>query len=366
LDTPSEVKVVLSDLHLGTGEQPGNINPYEDFHHDERLAELIRRHAAAPYADVPVEVILNGDILDLLKVPVRGRFTVEITEPIATDKVRRCVKGHRVVFDALAAFLQVPGHTLAWLPGNHDPEIAFPRVQALLRARLGIPEGDPRLRFVLDPFLRLPRGVTVTHGHLFESVNRIEPGAVFATRADGTRILNLPFGSRFFTEVLAPFKAEQPVVDLVHPLSSLVLWGMVFDLRFTMRLLGRMGQWLVAARLRPRPRDEGVLRTLQILADELALFTGMDRRATEYLLQSEDVSALIVGHSHLPMIRRLPRNKTYVNTGTWVRMVSLDLRDLGARNPTTFARVEYRPVGSPAVSLLRWRGSRPQEEEVLA
>lgn len=366
MDAPSEVKFVLSDLHLGTGESPGRINPYEDFHHDDRLAELIRHHAEGPYAAIPVEAILNGDILDLLKVPVRGRFTVEITEAIATDKVRRCVKGHPAVFDALAAFLQVPGHTLAWLPGNHDPEIAFPRVQALLRARLGVPEDDPRVRFVPEPILRLPRGVAVTHGHNFESINHIEAGTAFTERPDGTRILNLPFGSRFFTEVLAPFKAEQPVVDLVHPLSSLVLWGLVFDLRFTLRLTGRMTRWLLAARLRPGSRDEGVLRTLQILADEVALFTGMDRRATEFLRESEDLSALIVGHSHLPMIRRLPRNKTYVNTGTWVRMVSLDIRDLGARNPTTFARVEYRSVGSPAVSLLRWRGSRREEEEVLA
>jgi len=366
VDGPSPVKVVLSDLHMGTGERPGRVNPFEDFHFDQRLADLIQHHATGPLAGTEVELILNGDILDLLKVPVRGHFVTEIDETVAVDKVRRCLLGHPAVFDAMAGFVQVPGHVVTWLPGNHDPEVAFPRVQALLRARLGVPDGDPRLRFVLDEFLRLPRGVVITHGHLFESINRIEAGRAFVEGPDGRRLLNLPFGSRFFTEVLAPVKAEQPLIDLVHPLSSMVLWGLVFDLRFTLRLLASMARWLLATRLRPRAREEGVLRTLQVLVDEIALFTGMDRRATAHLQDAPDMSALIVGHSHFPMIRRLPRNKVYVNTGTWVRMVSLDIRDLGTRLDPTFARVEYRPVGPPAVSLLRWNGPQRETEEVVA
>ena len=78
------------------------------------------------------------------------------------------------------------------------------------------------------------------------------------------------------------------------------------------------------------------------------------------------MTALIVGHSHTPMIRRLPRNKVYVNTGTWTRTVSLDIRDLGTRIDPTYARVEYRPVGPPAVSLLRWNGRPRETEEVVA
>lgn len=367
MDAPSEVKVVLSDLHMGTGERPGLVNPYEDFHFDDRLADLIRHHATGEYGSLPVELILNGDILDLLKVPVRGSFATAIDESIAVDKVRRCILGHPAVFDALQDFLKVPDHVVTYVPGNHDPEVAFPLVQKLIRARLDAVEAPERLRFPVDEeFLRLPRGVVVTHGHLFETINRIEPGHAFEELPDGRRLLRLPFGSRFFTEVLAPVKAEQPLIDLVHPLSSMVLWGLVFDFSFTLRLLGSMARWLVTTRLRPRARAEGVVRTLQVLVDEIALFTGMDRRATAWLQESPDASALIVGHSHSAMIRRLPRNKVYVNTGTWVRIVSLDIRDLGTRIDPTFARVEYRPVGPPAVSLLRWNGRPRETEEVVA
>lgn len=366
MDAPSEIKIVLSDLHMGTGERPGLVNPFEDFHFDERLSDLVRHYATGEFEALPVEIILNGDILDLLKVPVRGCFATVIDEDVAVDKVRRCLLGHPKVFDALAAFLRVPGHTIAWVPGNHDPEMAFPRVQLLLRARLGVQDLPDRLRFVDEEFLRLPRGVVVTHGHLFESINRIVADKAFTDHPDGRRTLNLPYGSRFFTEVLAPVKAEQPLIDLVHPLSSMILWGLVFDVSFTVRLLVRMARWFVATRLRPRAREEGVLQTLQVLVDEIALFTGMDRRATTHLKEAPDISALIVGHSHLPSIRRLPRSKTYVNTGTWVKMVSLDIRDLGTRIDTTFARVEYRPVGPPAVSLLRWNGHPREIEEVVA
>ncbi len=367
MDAPSDVKIIVSDLHMGTGERPGLVNPYEDFHFDDRLADLILHHASGDHAGIPVELILNGDILDLLKVPVRGHFATLIDESIAADKTRRCLLGHPAVFDAIAEFLKVPDHLVTYIPGNHDPEVAFPLVQKLLRARLGVLDTPDRMRFPVDEeFLRLPRGVVVTHGHLFESINRIEAGHAFVDSADGRRVLNLPFGSRFFTEVLAPVKAEQPLIDLVHPLSSMVLWGLVFDLRFTLRLLGSMTRWLVKTRLRPRAKEEGVVRTLQVLVDEIALFTGMDRRATAHLQEAPDMTALIVGHSHTPMIRRLPRNKVYVNTGTWTRTVSLDIRDLGTRIDPTYARVEYRPVGPPAVSLLRWNGRPRETEEVVA
>jgi UDP-2,3-diacylglucosamine pyrophosphatase LpxH len=367
VEAPSEIKLVLSDLHMGTGERPGLVNPYEDFHFDSRLAELICHYATGIHAKMPIELILNGDILDLLKVPVRGRFVTAVDENIAVDKVRRCILGHSQVFDAMADFLKVLDHTITYIPGNHDPEIAFPLVQQLIRARLGAVASPTRLRFIIDEeFLRLPRGVVITHGHLFETINRIETGRMFEDAPDGRRILNLPYGSRFFTEVLAPVKAEQPLIDLVHPLSSMVLWGLVFEIGFTIRLLGRMARWFLTTRIRRQAREVGLLRTLQVLVDEIVLFTGMDRRAKVFLNDAPDVSALIVGHSHTPMIRRLPKNKVYVNTGTWVRMVSMDIRNLGTSVDPMFARVEYRPLGPPAVSLLRWNGKPRNTEEVVA
>ena len=57
------VRIVFSDCHLGTGARRGEHNPYEDFHQDERLAELIEHYSTGAYDDYEVEIILN-DIFD--------------------------------------------------------------------------------------------------------------------------------------------------------------------------------------------------------------------------------------------------------------------------------------------------------------
>jgi UDP-2,3-diacylglucosamine pyrophosphatase LpxH len=362
-----EVRVVVSDVHMGAGVQPGCVNPYEDFHHDDRLAELFDHYAAGAYADLPVELVINGDFLDLLKVPVEGGFPDDITEDIALDKVRRCIRGHPRVFDALAAFVTRPGHRVAYITGNHDMDVAFPRVQRLLRARLGVADGSPALAFLADQeFYRMPGGVVVTHGHLFEEVNRTAAGRSLVRRPDGVEVVNLPFGSRFFLDVIAPVKAEQPLIDLVHPLSSFILWGLAFDLRFTLRVIGRMLRFLLRTRLNvARLRAAGLVRTLQVLFEEVAMFDNLERRASRLLRSAADIRALIVGHTHFAKVRRFPRDKLYVNTGTWVKIVSLDLRDLGTRNYLTYALVEYPESGAPSVRLMRWRGVPRSYEEIV-
>ncbi len=363
-----EIKIVFSDIHLGPGEHPGLANPYEDFRQDDRLAELIRHYAQGEYARIPVEIVINGDFMDLLKVPVGGRFLTDVTEDIAVEKVRRVIRGHPRVFDALKTFLRVPDHKITCIPGNHDVELAFGRVQHLIRARLdALPATDTLVFHVDQDTLRLPSGIVVTHGHNFEALNRIEPGRSIIPGPDGTPIANMPFGSRWLIHALLPFKAEQPLLDQVHPLSTFLLWGLVFELRFTLKLLWRMATFLFAARFSgPALREAGWFRTLQILVEEVSLFTNMERRAVKVLQDSEDISALIVGHDHKARITRFPRNKVYVNTGTWLKIVSLELRDLGTRTYLTYAQIEYRKVGPPAVRLMRWRGHAREMEELTA
>ncbi len=356
---PKEIKVVLSDLHLGTGTRPGEVNPFEDFQEDDRLAELIRHYAGMATDGASVEIILNGDILDLLKVPYRGEFPTDVTEEVALEKVRRCLRGHPVVFDALAEFVARPRCRVTYLLGNHDLDIAFSRVQRLIRARLGVPEGSDVLRFLTDTeFYRLPGGVVVTHGHQFEEMNRTDGGTPLRPGPDGRERVNLPWGSLFFAKVLAPAKLERPIIDLVQPLSSFILWGLVFDLRFTLKILWRIVRFFAKTRLRSiYERELDILKTFQILAEELALYNNLERRASRLLRSADDIKALVVGHSHKAAMRRHPRDKVYVNTGTWIQRVSLDLQSLGTTRRLTYCEIVYGASGPPLVRLLRWRGA---------
>jgi len=83
------VRLVLSDLHLGSGSRPGELNAYEDFFHDDRFAELITHHLREIPPDTAIELILNGDIFDLLKIRIGGVWPTEITDGIATEKLRQ-------------------------------------------------------------------------------------------------------------------------------------------------------------------------------------------------------------------------------------------------------------------------------------
>lgn len=362
-----EVKVVVSDLHLGAGTDTGQANPYEDFHQDERFAELSRHYSEGVHADLPVELIINGDFLDLLKIPYRGKFVTEVTEDISLEKVRRCIKGHPAVFDALADFVRKPNHCLTYIVGNHDLDVAFPRVQKMMLARLGVEEGQDTVRFLTDQgFYRLPGGVVVTHGHMFEEINRTDEGTPLATLEDGRQVVNMPWGSLFFSNVLAPIKADRPIIDLVHPLTSFILWGLVFDLRFTMKILWNMARFFVTTRLKSiYVRQMDLIKTLQILGEEIAFYNNLERRASRLLRSADEITALIVGHSHKAGVRRYPRNKVYLNTGTWIQKVSLELVNLGTTNRLTFAEVDYRKTGLPSVRLLRWRGVMRKYEEIL-
>jgi len=99
------VRLVLSDLHLGTGSRPGELNVFEDFHYDDAFAELLAHYDAEAGDDGEVELILNGDIFDLLKVKVGGVWPTEITDEIATEKLRQCPDGHPRCVHALKGFL---------------------------------------------------------------------------------------------------------------------------------------------------------------------------------------------------------------------------------------------------------------------
>jgi len=368
MDDIKEIKLVVSDLHMGTGTRSGQPNPYEDFHRDDRFAEMVRHYSIGEYVGVPIEIIIDGDFMDLLKVAHRGRFVTEVTEDISLEKVRRCILGHPGVFDALAEFVSVPNHDLTYIAGNHDLDVAFPLVQEMIRARLGVRDQLDRLRFLTDrEFYRLPGGVVVTHGHMFEEINRTKGGIPLRTLDDGRTVINMPWGSLFFSNVLAPVKAERQIVDLVNPLSSFILWGLVFDLRFTLKILFSMVRFFVETRLKTiYVRHMDVIRTLQILGEELALHNKVERRASRLLRKGDDITALIVGHSHNAKVRRYPHNKIYVNTGTWVQRVSLDLRELGTSNRLTFAEVAYGVTGPPVVRLMRWRGEMRKSEELVA
>lgn len=354
--------LVLSDLHLGTGHRRGLVNIYDDFKEDDRLGQLLEKHAGA-------HLVLNGDIFDLLKVPVLGQFPDEITERLAGIKLYKCLRGHPRVVRALVRFLEHAESRITVLPGNHDMELIFPAAQRLFTRFLTGREEDERIQFVTnEPWFELD-GVQFHHGHQFEALHAFDWARLTMKRGNGEPALNLPWGSLFILRILNPLVRERPYVDKVHPFWPLVAGGMVFDTRFTARMVGDTAKALVQARFTPGWWSKRPFVSLtQFLRKEVGFFEHLDRHAEKIFRASPQVHAVFMGHTHVPMLRTLRIDKatrTFVNTGTWVPMVDLGFGRLGQHLELHYGLVEWHDDG-PRASLHRWHGTRPESEEVIA
>lgn len=360
------IRLVVSDLHLGTGTRRGELNPLEDFFQDGRFAEFLEHYEAEAGADTEVELILNGDIFDLIKVKVGGVWPLDITEEIATDKAKQCLEGHPIFVQALRRFMGHPKRRITFLPGNHDLEMWFPGPQELFR-RYVAPEGaGDRVKFVTasDTYY-LPEGIQIRHGHQLERIHRVNYQRMTRTRRDGRECLVLPWGTLWILEVMNPAKEIRSHVDRIQPLSRFLLGAVLFDTRFAIRFMYNSTKYFLKHRVFSFGAWRDRIRNLpRLLREELFALGDFDDAATRALRKVRGVHTLIVGHSHAPRYRSLPGGKILVNTGTWTQMINLDIRYLGQDSGLTYALIDYRENGRPHTTLHRWFGTSPTHEAV--
>ena len=353
-------RLVLSDLHLGIGSRPGELNVFEDFHHDDAFADLLAHYDREAGSDGEIELILNGDIFDLLKVKIGGVWPLEITDEIATEKLRQCLDGHPRFVNALKKFTSRERRRVVFLPGNHDLDMWFPGPQELFKRYIAPGNAGERVHFVTssDTYY-LPEGIQVRHGHQLERIHRVDYRRMTRKRRDGVEILDLPWGSLWILEVMNPAKADRSYVDRIQPLTRFLVGALLFDTRFVLRFLYHSGVYWLRRRLFNLEAWRERLRWLPgALREEILALGGYDEAAVRALKKLRGVQYLIVGHSHGPRFRQLPDGKIMVNTGTWMRMINLDIRHLGQDSGLTYCRIEYSDDGRPTVQLMRWHGVR--------
>jgi UDP-2,3-diacylglucosamine pyrophosphatase LpxH len=360
------IRLVISDLHLGTGIPRGELNPFEDFFHDERFAEFLEYYDDLAGESTEVELILNGDIFDLLKVRLGEDFPTEITDEVATEKLRQCLEGHPVFVRALRAFLSRPGRRATFLPGNHDLDMWFAGPQELMRRYVAPGHAGERLHFVTasDTYY-LPEGIQIRHGHQLERIHRVDYKQMTHKRRDGTHVLDLPWGSLWILEVMNPAKEERSHIDRIQPLGRFIVGAILFDTMFAFRFMWRSTVYFLRHRVfKIRAWRERIRNLSRLVREEVFALGGYDDAAVRALNKMRGVHTLIVGHSHGPRFLQLPNKKVLVNTGTWMKMINLDLRYLGQDSGLTYALIEYTDEGKPRTSLMRWYGRQVPCETV--
>ena len=366
------IKLVVSDFHLSRGRwlADGRRNPLEDFHQDERFREFLDFYSSGEYAQVDVELVINGDFFDPLAViptdlSTRAarkalEFPLEVEEEPAVLKFREIIAGHPVAFEALREFLK-RGKRIRFRWGNHDVAILWPKVQALLRETLGHPA---RVVFELERYV-FDR-ICIDHGHQFETLNHFDEQNIFITRStpEGPkRIQNLPFGSFFVLGFLNRLKLERHYINQVQPFRIYLRLASLMEPWFFWRNGFRVAWFFVKMRLITHPMRFARIRKTLLLLKEALHRPSLEAEAEKLFFGPEGrdlpFDTLILGHDHQAKVRAFPGGKTYMNTGTWTPITSLDMATLGHRVLRTYALIEgvtEKGDGRARATLKVWHG----------
>lgn len=365
-----KIKVVISDCHLSAGLNfESSRNPHEDFFFDDDMVAFFDFFSTGKYGDGwEVELIINGDYLDFLNVPYRGEFEEVITEQFALYKLECILAGHPKVVAALKRFASRPGKSITYNIGNHDADMFFPKVRERFVREID-PEGrfpSPNVRVNHErAVIDLDGGVQIHHGNQFEAVHVFNYDKPVLTEGLSQPVLNIPWGSFYVLKIVNRLKWEREYVDKVRPVKAMILWGLLFDTWFTIRFAFLSAFYFIKTRFIYSPQRRSRLWvTMSILKQESTTFLqDLERDARQLLDEQRHVHTIVMGHTHHPMQKSYPDGKTYINTGTWTKMIWLDLRGIGSGYRLTFAFIEYDAEGKAKASLQQWMGEyKPHRE----
>jgi UDP-2,3-diacylglucosamine pyrophosphatase LpxH len=367
-------KLVVSDFHLGKGRyfRDGTQNILEDFIYDREFAEFLNYHRAGDFAEADVELILNGDILNLLQIDTYGVHTHLITERSVVRAVEKIVAGHPDFFQALRRFAATPGHSIAYVVGNHDSGMLFTGARRVFSEACGAPVTFHDVAYQFD-------GVHVEHGQQFERFAAIDMKRPFITRGLPEPVLNLPWGSLFVAVLMPKLKQERSHIDKVRPFNAYIRWVVIHDLWWGLKTLARMTKFVIDTILLRRRYQihQGVRATLALLK-EISLYPNYDKIAFKILEDFEHINTVIFGHTHILRYRQWREGKEYFNEGTWNEATNLDLDDYGRQTRLTYAFIDYPPMGPaveggvtepsatrPKVRMKQWNGVWRPEMEII-
>ncbi|MEK6773791.1 MAG: hypothetical protein AABY64_07615 [Bdellovibrionota bacterium] len=356
---PRKIKIVISDLHLGKGRvlENGGLNSLEEFYFNEKLVEFVHYYSSGIYRDYEVELVINGDFLNFLQVDYHGHFLTVITEGIALEVLKSIIAGHPKVFKAFADFAAKPGNSITYVVGNHDQAMLWPACRVYFNSVIGTPVRFKNIIYFVD-------GIHIEHGHMHEAANRLDPKKFFLKKDLAEPILNLPFGSHFFVELVLKIKQKYPHVDKIRPFSKMIRWAILNETVLIIKgFVSLMFFFMRTIFIRDPRRHWRFKRILQIVF-ESAIFPDLGSSA-EKILNDDHVHTVIFGHSHVYQYRQWSSDKEYFNTGTWTEITSLDIVSLGKITKLTYVLIEYPEDGSrPRGRLKEWRGYHRIEEDV--
>lgn len=291
---PDRLVVVFSDIEIGAGGR------FDDFPRSDFLADVIRGYGRDPYRWLAVDLVFNGDTFDLLKTRSRGGWPTHITRDIGIDKMEQVARAHPAFFEAVGEHLRAdPARRRAYFVlGNHDMELLFPEVQAVVRDRIG-PGADVRF-----PGFELSLGrAHIEHGSQIDPLFVVDPERPFLTTKGGETILGLSWATVALLDVAIPLqpllyhhdrlKPKELVLELIPEVRELLtgeFWTYWTRRYFRDLVAGdplKSVSWTMLKEL---------VRRLVSWDVDVEMGDSLQRR----MMQSEVFDAYLVGHQHEP------------------------------------------------------------------
>jgi UDP-2,3-diacylglucosamine pyrophosphatase LpxH len=319
-------------------------NYLEDFCFDKELVDFLNYYSTEEFESREVELVINGDLFDLLAVPYVPFYDDQFwSEEASLAKLKMIIDAHQEVIDALVAFVSVKGKSITYILGNHDGELVFDSLREHVTNLF--PENiRSRFSFYLENSGEYSplEGVLIKHGHEYEYAHSFDLKKSIATDSNGKRHFIPPWGSYYVTRVLNKFKEEKEHINAVRPIRKFVINGLIYDTFFTLRfLIANMVYFVMVRFVGYFKRGVGGWRQgIKAAWAELELFQDFESLAFDTLADRDEIKVLIVGHSHLPRIRSYADGTIFINTGTWIKMYNLDFSGGGKEYQLTYARID--------------------------
>jgi UDP-2,3-diacylglucosamine pyrophosphatase LpxH len=182
--------LALSDVHLGS-ELVQHVRPNTpgcsatSLRRDRDLAALLAWYAERRVGGRPWKLVIAGDFMDFTGMSVMPEQpTSEITTAPTSEelahglggaadhasaKLRLVMQHHALVMNALSAFLRA-GHQLLMIPGNHDADFHWQRLQAEFKQALTSAGGVAPQQIEFSPWFYCEEGVIyLEHGHQYDA-----------------------------------------------------------------------------------------------------------------------------------------------------------------------------------------------------
>jgi len=338
--------IVISDIHLGAGALVnGRRNYLEDFSYDTEFVEFIEYYSSGDYLNREVELIINGDLLDLLAVPFVPYFDDEFwSEKASLAKLKLILEAHPEVLNSLKKFLSIKKKKIVYIVGNHDAELVFPSLREHLLQQFD-QEAREKISILMEKDGEyIPEtGVLIKHGHQYEMANDFDPENCIVKDENGENYFIPPWGSYYVTRVINKFKEERSHINAVRPIKKFIINGLIYDTLMTVRFtLSNVFYFIMVRFFSFFKQGKSLSEVIRSSLHELELFQDYEALSQGLFSQRDDVKVVIVGHTHEPIFRTYADGTTFINTGTWMKIYHLDFGKSINGSHLTFAQLDFK------------------------